>query len=78
LPALHLLEPGQSFADAQELGKLGPFLDQDFSNMAWVQKGLRAARRPELTLAHYQESQIQHSHRTLEMYLYGENGVPIR
>ena len=33
-----------------------------------------AARKPGVTLAHYQESQIRHFHRTLDMYLYGENG----
>ncbi len=75
---LHLMEPGQSFADAEELGKLGAFLDQDFNNMAWIQKGLRATNKPGLTLAHYQESQLRHFHRTLEMYLFGENGLPIK
>jgi hypothetical protein len=42
--------------------------------MAWVQKGMRAARKPGLTLAHYQESQIRHFNRTLDMYVHGENG----
>jgi hypothetical protein len=42
--------------------------------MAWVQKGMRAARKPGLTLAHYQESQIRHFNRTLDIYVYGENG----
>jgi phenylpropionate dioxygenase-like ring-hydroxylating dioxygenase large terminal subunit len=71
--AMHLLEPGQSFADAEELGPfMGPFLDQDLGNMAWVQKGLRAARQPVSHWARYQESQIRHFHRTLEMYLYAE------
>jgi phenylpropionate dioxygenase-like ring-hydroxylating dioxygenase large terminal subunit len=74
----HLMEPGQTFADAGELGALGPFFDQDLGNMAWVQKGMHAARKPGLTLAHYQESQIRHFHRTLEMYLHGEDGYPIK
>jgi hypothetical protein len=70
---LHLLEPGQTFADAEELGPfMGPFLDQDLGNMAWVQKGLRAARKPASNWARYQESQIRHFHRTLDMYLFGE------
>jgi hypothetical protein len=46
--------------------------------MAWVQKGMRAGRKPGLTLAHYQESQIRHFHSTLEMYLHGEKGPPIK
>jgi phenylpropionate dioxygenase-like ring-hydroxylating dioxygenase large terminal subunit len=71
--SLHLLQPDQAFADAEELGPfMGPFLDQDLRNMAWVQKGLRATRRPVSNLARYQESQIQHFHRTLDMYLCGE------
>jgi hypothetical protein len=43
-------------------------------NMAWVLKGMRAARKPGLTLAHYQESQIRHFNRTLNMYDHGKNG----
>jgi hypothetical protein len=69
-----LLGPDETFADAKELGDLGPFFNQDLGNMEWVQKGLRATRKPGVTLARYQESQIRHFHRTLDMYLYGENG----
>ena len=43
-------------------------------NLEWGQKGLRATRKPRVTLARYRESQIHHFHRTLDMYLYGENG----
>jgi hypothetical protein len=35
---------------------------------------MRAARKPGLTLARYQEIQIRHFNRTLDMYVYGENG----
>ena len=76
---LHLLEPGQTLADAPELGPfMGPFLDQDLGNMAWVQKGLRAATKPVPYLSQYQESQIRHLHRTLDMYVHGEVGRPVK
>ena len=42
--------------------------------MEWVQKGLRATRKPGVTLARYQESQIRHFHRTLDGYLSSQNG----
>jgi phenylpropionate dioxygenase-like ring-hydroxylating dioxygenase large terminal subunit len=75
---LHLLDPGQTLADATELGPfMGSFLDQDLGNMAWVQKGLRAANSPVPNLSQYQESQIRHFHRTLDMYLFGEDGKQI-
>jgi hypothetical protein len=71
---LNLLGLDKTFADAAELGELGAFFNQDLGNVAWVQKGMRAARKPGLTLAHYQESQIRHFNRTLDMYIHGENG----
>jgi hypothetical protein len=71
---MNLLGLDKTFADAVELGDLGAFFNQDLGNMAWVQKGMRAARKPGLTLAHYQESQIRHFNRTLDIYVYGENG----
>jgi hypothetical protein len=74
-----MLEPGQTLVDAPELGPfMGAFLDQDLGNMAWVQKGLRAAVKPVPNLSRYQESQIRHFHRTLDMYLYGEDGERIK
>ena len=72
--SMNLLGLDKTFADAVELGDLGAFFNQDLGNMAWVQKGMRAARKPGLTLARYQEIQIRHFHRTLDMYVYGENG----
>jgi phenylpropionate dioxygenase-like ring-hydroxylating dioxygenase large terminal subunit len=71
---LHLMEPDQTLADAEELGPfMGAFLDQDLGNMAWVQKGLKASQRPLPNLARYQESQIRHFHRTLDIYLQGSS-----
>jgi phenylpropionate dioxygenase-like ring-hydroxylating dioxygenase large terminal subunit len=71
-----LLKPGETLLDAQELGPaMSAFLNQDLGNMAYIQKGLRATRKPESVLARYQESQIRHFHRTLDLYLYSE-GAP--
>lgn len=70
--AFHLLPEGQKFSDAKELGGLGPFFDQDLSNMQWVQKGMRASRKRGVTLANYQESQIRHFNRTLDKYISGK------
>ncbi len=72
--SMHLLGPDETFADAKELGDLGPFFDQDLGNMEWVQKGLRVTRKTGVTLARYQESQIRHFHRTLDGYLSSQNG----
>lgn len=69
--SFHLLPEGQTFSDAKELGGLGPFFDQDLGNMQWVQKGMKASRKRGLTLANYQESQIRHFNRTLDMYVSG-------
>jgi len=64
-----VLAPGESFADAPELGYLGRILNQDFSTFARVQRGLHASVRPGPTLARYQESRIRHFHATLGSYL---------
>jgi hypothetical protein len=68
-----LLAPGESFTDAFGGMKIGQFLDQDVSNIAMVQKGLRAAQRRGIGLSHYQESNIRHFHRTLNTYLFRES-----
>ena len=51
---------------------MSAFLNQDLINLAHVQKGLRASARANSVLARYQESQIRHFNRTLDMYLYDE------
>jgi len=63
------LEPGVSWATAPELGVYGPIIDQDMPNLARLQKGLHAMRKPGVTLGNYQEIRIRHFHRTLEEYL---------
>jgi phenylpropionate dioxygenase-like ring-hydroxylating dioxygenase large terminal subunit len=65
----HVLEPGETFLDAPELGYIGRILNQDFSTLPRVQRGLRASVRNDLTLARYQESRIRHFHATLTSYV---------
>lgn len=67
-PTRHL-EEGQTWADAPELGYLGRILNQDTATLGRVQRGLRAAVKPGVTLARYQESRIRHFHSTLDAYL---------
>ena len=66
---MHVLEPGETYLDAPEMGYIGRILNQDFSTMPRVQRGLRASQQRELTLAHYQESRIRHFHATLASYV---------
>ncbi|KUO09374.1 Rieske (2Fe-2S) protein [Streptomyces sp. DSM 15324] len=57
------------FADIPELGVLGPVFDQDCENLPYVQQGLKAMRKPGITLANYQESRIRHFNRTLDRWM---------
>ncbi|GIX31233.1 MAG: (2Fe-2S)-binding protein [Porticoccaceae bacterium] len=68
---VHRLEPHQKFAEAEELGALGPVFDQDDANMPAVQRGMKASHKRAVSLASYQESRIRHLHRTLDKYLNG-------
>ena len=64
-----MLGPDQTWSDAPELGSAAMVADQDTDNLMRVQKGLRASRKPGVTLARYQESRIRHFHDTLDAYL---------
>jgi phenylpropionate dioxygenase-like ring-hydroxylating dioxygenase large terminal subunit len=66
---LHWLGADEPWASAAELGSLGAVLDQDSGNMVKLQKGLKASRKPGITLANYQEGRIRHFHQTLDQYL---------
>lgn len=63
------LRDDQPFAQAEELGALGPVFDQDDGNLPAVQKGMKASHKGKVSLASYQESRIRHLHRTLDKYL---------
>ncbi len=64
-----MLGPDQKWADAPELGSAAMVADQDTDNLMRIQKGLRASRKPGVTLARYQESRIRHFHATLDDYM---------
>jgi phenylpropionate dioxygenase-like ring-hydroxylating dioxygenase large terminal subunit len=68
---VHWLEPDQPWTDAEELGRLGPVLNQDDNNIPEVQRGLKALERfgRGLTVSRYQESRIRHFHQTLMEYI---------
>ena len=57
------------WSDAPELGASGMVVDQDSDNLMRIQKGLRASKKPGVTLANYQESRIRHFHQTLDQYM---------
>jgi len=63
------LEPHEKWSDVPELSFFGPVLDEDQEIMPRVQRGLRAARKPGLTLSVYQESRLRHFRRTLDEYV---------
>ena len=64
-----MLGPDQKWADAPELGSAAMVADQDTDNLMRIQKGLRASKKPGVTLARYQESRIRHFHATLDNYM---------
>jgi phenylpropionate dioxygenase-like ring-hydroxylating dioxygenase large terminal subunit len=66
---MRLLGPDQDWKDAPELGSAAMVADQDTDNLRRIQKGLKASRKPGVTLARYQESRIRHFHATLDAYL---------
>lgn len=63
------LAPGAPWASVAELGGYGPVFDQDMPNVRRVQRGLRATRKPTVTLSAYQESRIRHFHQVLSEYV---------
>ncbi len=50
------------WTDAPELGMLAKVFEQDVFNMAKVQTGLEATRKPGITLSNYQEAKIRWLH----------------
>ena len=66
---VHFLRKDEAWSEAKELPVLGAVIDQDMSNMPYVQEGLLATGTNEVHLANYQEIRIRHFHRTLDKYL---------
>lgn len=67
--AEHRLAPDELWASREELGPYGPIVDQDIPNLGRLTKGLKATRKPGVTLGQYQESRIRHFENTLDEYL---------
>lgn len=67
--ALRMLADDEPWASAQELGGLGPIIDQDWANLEEVQRGLRASPNGLVQLGHYLELKIRHHHQLLAKYL---------
>jgi phenylpropionate dioxygenase-like ring-hydroxylating dioxygenase large terminal subunit len=63
------LSEDEPWSNAPELGSAAKVADQDTENLKRIQKGLRATRKPGVTLARYQESRIRHYHETLDAYM---------
>jgi phenylpropionate dioxygenase-like ring-hydroxylating dioxygenase large terminal subunit len=53
------------------MGRVGVVFDEDLSNLAVIQKGVKANVRGGFSVAHYQEARIRHYHRTLMDYIEG-------
>ena len=66
---LRMLTEDQKWSDAPELGSAALVADQDTDNLMRIQRGLRASKKPGVTLARYQESRIRHYHDTLDAYM---------
>ncbi len=67
--AITWLTADQPWTDAPELGSAAMVADQDTDNLRRIQRGLRASKKPGVTLAAYQESRIRHYHETLDRYM---------
>jgi phenylpropionate dioxygenase-like ring-hydroxylating dioxygenase large terminal subunit len=74
----HWMELDDPWTDAAEFGMLARVFSQDVFNLPKVQKGLKAMRKPGVTLANYQESKIRHSHHLLERQLGLEPGQTMK
>lgn len=68
-PPITWLGIDDSWESVEGLGSAGMVADQDTENLRRIQKGLKATRKPGITLAQYQESRIRHLHQTLDMYM---------
>ena len=66
---MRLLGEDELWATAEELGSAALLVDQDTDNLMRIQKGLRAAKKPGVTFARYQESRLRHFNQTLDDYM---------
>jgi phenylpropionate dioxygenase-like ring-hydroxylating dioxygenase large terminal subunit len=67
---LRVLQYEDSFAElVPELSLFGPIFDQDFDNLAAIQKGMKTHGKAGLTFGDYQEARIRHFHQLLDKWL---------
>lgn len=69
------LGPDDDWASVEALLNYGPILDEDTPNMRRMTKGLKATRKPGMTLANYQENRLRGFHQTLDTYVKGNGGA---
>lgn len=69
---VHWLGEDEPWSAAPELAMLGKVFDQDTANMANVQLGLEATRKPGVTLGRYQETKVRWLHQRLTAYTEGD------
>ena len=63
------IEPDELWADVPEMGVYGPIVDQDIPNLRRLTKGLKATRKPGITLGQYQEVRVRHFQKTWDEYM---------
>jgi phenylpropionate dioxygenase-like ring-hydroxylating dioxygenase large terminal subunit len=66
------LQEDEPWSTVESMGSAAMVVDQDTDNLKRIQKGLRATKKPGVTLANYQESRIRHFHQTLDRYMAAE------
>lgn len=67
--SIHWLDADDDWVEAPELGMLARVFNQDTFNIPKVQIGLKAAARPYVTFAGYNETKIRHFHALLDQWL---------
>jgi hypothetical protein len=73
---MQMLGPDQSWSECTAMGTLGMAIDQDQSNLPFVQEGLHASDNGKVQLGNYQELRIRHFHQTIDRYLDGAGARP--
>ncbi|MDB5481407.1 MAG: Rieske (2Fe-2S) protein [Caulobacteraceae bacterium] len=65
---MQLLGDDEPWASADNIGGLGPVVDQDWANMEAMQEGLAASEAQVVQLGHYLEMRIRQHHATFDAY----------
>jgi phenylpropionate dioxygenase-like ring-hydroxylating dioxygenase large terminal subunit len=68
-PPIRELDFDQPWSDATEMGTVSRIFDQDMSNLAMVQSGLRASRTQEVHFTEYAERRIRKFHQMIDRYI---------